>query len=199
MRPSLVSLVLVALAAAGCQKKLIGRPEQRIYYLNQDCRTPRPDAPSQWAQATMCGGGRFDPETVASTPLDLDADPVIPAAFVALCAAGPRCDPAEARSNTALALAWDLSVRVDAEAVAAALARGSLPAYMQRDFLARFRAAEQVVSDRVAALGARWRDLFLRPMTTARADRAADDQILASWGDVITELEATRRGACPSA
>jgi len=205
------AFVLPVLVLLGCGPQLIGRPEQRFYVANKDCHVERPDAASRWAQDVMCNRAHFTPEIVAATPLDLDVDPVTAAGFVALCGASPRCDPAQGGSDwyadpdaepvaddapaavpaqsSALAFGWDLATRLDAEAVTAALARGSLPGYMQADFVARFRAAAGVLDDRVAALGRAWRELFLRPMTTARAARAADDDALAPWQPLIEELE----------
>jgi hypothetical protein len=177
-----------AMGLGGCAPQMIGAPHARMYMQNKDCLQELPDAPSQWARNVMCGGWQMSPEVVAATPLDLDADPVTPAAMVAACAASTLCDSTIAASGTSLAFAWDLAMRVDPDAVEAALAHGSLPAYMQKDFVARYRAAQAQVKQSVESLGAHWRDLFLRPMTNARAERAADDEVLAEWGAMIDEL-----------
>lgn len=182
-------LLLLVVVLSGCGPALIGSPAQRRYSQNSECKKPRPDVGSQWVQSVMCGPLWFDHGTALSAPLELDADPLPAAALVAACTASPHCEPEHQGEYTGLAFAWDLAHRLDVDAIAAALARGSLPSFMQADFLARYRAAAEVIEQRVTALGPRWRDVFLRPVSAARAERAAADAALAGWPPIIEAFE----------
>jgi hypothetical protein len=172
-------LLVLAAAAAGCHPPMHGASWGRAYTQNDDCAVADADAASRAVRWTMCGVA----EPLENTPrLDVEATPIEAARYVASCAASASCDPGSGRTAwLPLAHAWDLATRLDPDRVAAAVAAAQVPGYMRSDFVARYRASRDRVIAVVDGLGPDFRDQYLRPMTEARARRAAADEALAAW------------------
>ncbi|MCB9559320.1 MAG: hypothetical protein H6708_02800 [Kofleriaceae bacterium] len=141
------------------------------------CRAPGATPQAQLVIVQMCGGSV---DLARLLPPPLEPDPIEAAAVIVACATR-TCDPTlePADRLPPLTVAWDLAMRVAPDAVTAAVAATSLPARTRRDYLARYRAARARVLDLVTAEGDHFRDVFLRPVTDARATRAAADASLA--------------------
>ena len=196
MSPRLLIPILVALAA--CRPTLAGAPWAARYQdgggyalFRSACRPVPAHRPSLEALAVLCSEAWAERNAMFHLkPVPAEVEPARAAALVAMCAA-TVCDPAsDDYEDPFLALAWDLATRTEPDAVVAALAAGELAPYIQRDFVARYRAARARVLELVAARGEHWHAVMIRPVLDARARRAAADQALAGWLARVDRLAA---------
>src|SRR4051812_9091930 len=184
--PKIVALLITLPACAAMVKSMQHRntagPAYAASYTYpgpKECAGPYTDPQSLAAAIAMCSGSQsLSVEDVQA--LSVDTDPLQAAAYVTSSVVGSGSDPQDPYFNPSLlSWEWDITMRVTDDAVATALAGSQLPDYMRTDFAARYAAVRQLVQQRVDSLGDHWRDVFIKPAMTARADRAAADQVLA--------------------
>ncbi len=188
--PKIVALLITLPACAAVVKSMQHRnttgPAYAATYAApgpKECAGSYTDPQSLAAAIAMCSGSQSISVEDAQA-LSVDTDPLQAAAYVTSSVVGSGSDPQDPYFNPSLlSWEWDITMRVTDDAVATALASSQLPDFMRTDFAARYTAVRQLVQQRVDSLGDHWREVFIKPAMTARADRAAADQVLAPWYD----------------